>query len=505
MTLKITLLFSFLAIATLHYGQSISINNTGDAPDASAMLDVQSLSKGMLVPRMSKSKRQDIVNPATGLIVYDTDFNSFWFWAGSSWVEVMDGFTPVIRDTDNDTRVHVEKTADADEVEFTVAGAAVAKLNNKTLAISSNGNSSNPQLSVQETQTSDFSRINMINSGISERWTLSARNSLDSSTTRFNIFNSNYGGDVMAVFGNGRIGIGTTSPDSRVNVRSSIGENPMRLRIGGATKFLAHNNGGTSIGVNTTPPENGLYVQGDIKFNGKEIYASDTLRLRTNTRIELIAGSSKIILDPATGIKIESSTKIDLDATDEMTMDVQALAVTSNDLLELNSSTDDVLINAMRSITNNPGDDFIVDADNVSITSQNTMTFTSDGNILIDGGDRIDIDAMGNMELTSSDFDVLASNDMTLDADFDIDILPGSDLNITAGVGIDINGGTTFDVDVGNVISLDGVFTKIQAGPSSGIPALHVSSLTNTPCPIAQGSCSETLPTSPSSTVFIGG
>lgn len=54
-------------------GQSISINDFGLSPDTSAMLDISSNNKGLLIPRMTTAERLSIVRPATGLLVYQTD------------------------------------------------------------------------------------------------------------------------------------------------------------------------------------------------------------------------------------------------------------------------------------------------------------------------------------------------------------------------------------------------------------------------------------------------
>jgi len=51
----------------------VGINGTNSRPDSSAMLDVQSTSKGMLIPRMNTAQLRAIQNPAEGLMVYDTD------------------------------------------------------------------------------------------------------------------------------------------------------------------------------------------------------------------------------------------------------------------------------------------------------------------------------------------------------------------------------------------------------------------------------------------------
>jgi len=62
-----------------------SINDDGVAPDASAILDVHSTEKGMLVPRMTSTQRTAIINPAAGLLVYDYTTGSFWVYNGAFW------------------------------------------------------------------------------------------------------------------------------------------------------------------------------------------------------------------------------------------------------------------------------------------------------------------------------------------------------------------------------------------------------------------------------------
>ena len=80
----------FLLMYDINYisAQNIGINSTGATPDPSAMLDVSSTTGGVLVPRMTSAQRNAIASPATGLIVFDTNTASFYYYDGSAWVNL---------------------------------------------------------------------------------------------------------------------------------------------------------------------------------------------------------------------------------------------------------------------------------------------------------------------------------------------------------------------------------------------------------------------------------
>ncbi|RYE21678.1 MAG: hypothetical protein EOP51_15050 [Sphingobacteriales bacterium] len=60
-------------------------------PHSSAMLDVQSNSKGFLPPRMTSVQRSAIVTPSPGLIVYDIDSTALMFYNGIAWAKIGNG------------------------------------------------------------------------------------------------------------------------------------------------------------------------------------------------------------------------------------------------------------------------------------------------------------------------------------------------------------------------------------------------------------------------------
>jgi hypothetical protein len=90
-TKPILLVCTLLVLFFIEASGQVSVNNNGIPPNGSAMLDVQSTDRGMLIPRMTTSQRTGIGSPAEGLLVYDTDTKSFWYVKNSSWTEISSG------------------------------------------------------------------------------------------------------------------------------------------------------------------------------------------------------------------------------------------------------------------------------------------------------------------------------------------------------------------------------------------------------------------------------
>ena len=58
--------------------------------DTSSILEVQSVTRGSRpVPRMSQTQRNDILSPATGLLVFNNDFASYDLYNGSAWENLL--------------------------------------------------------------------------------------------------------------------------------------------------------------------------------------------------------------------------------------------------------------------------------------------------------------------------------------------------------------------------------------------------------------------------------
>ena len=65
-----TILLIATAVINISQAQNIGINQTGALPNNSAMLDVVSTTKGMLIPRMTSAQKLAINGPATGLLIF---------------------------------------------------------------------------------------------------------------------------------------------------------------------------------------------------------------------------------------------------------------------------------------------------------------------------------------------------------------------------------------------------------------------------------------------------
>ena len=64
----------------------ISDNGATFVPDASAVLELNSTTRGFLPPQMTTAQRTGISTPAAALKVYDTDLNQEYLYNGTSWV-----------------------------------------------------------------------------------------------------------------------------------------------------------------------------------------------------------------------------------------------------------------------------------------------------------------------------------------------------------------------------------------------------------------------------------
>ncbi len=125
-TIKLFFL-TFIMTASFSVTAQVAINTNGSTADESSVLDVQSTEHGLLIPRMTQIQREAISNPATGLLVYQTDGTKGFYYnmgtpASPNWIGLSSTLITQIADADGDTKVQVEETPDEDTIRFDVAG-----------------------------------------------------------------------------------------------------------------------------------------------------------------------------------------------------------------------------------------------------------------------------------------------------------------------------------------------------------------------------------------------
>ncbi len=84
--MKCTLFFMALLFLSLGAFSQVAINKDGSTANSSAMLDVKATNAGVLIPRMTAAQMDAIASPATGLMVFVTDDNKFYYYNGIEWI-----------------------------------------------------------------------------------------------------------------------------------------------------------------------------------------------------------------------------------------------------------------------------------------------------------------------------------------------------------------------------------------------------------------------------------
>lgn len=87
------ILAAILMLSTIHLNAQVGINADNSQPDPSAMLDMKSTTKGVLVPRLTQAQIQTITNPGNSLLVFCTTDDKFYAYiaASAQWKEVLFG------------------------------------------------------------------------------------------------------------------------------------------------------------------------------------------------------------------------------------------------------------------------------------------------------------------------------------------------------------------------------------------------------------------------------
>lgn len=131
------ILFTACIFTAIITKAQVAINTSGAAPASSAMLDVSSTSKGVLIPQVSIDSLKDVTSipsPANGLMVYNTtqpgvrnDMQRGYYYYSTnavSWVRFTDNFNDNVWQNGGLLGIKLRDTADAVEIMDHYTGAA---------------------------------------------------------------------------------------------------------------------------------------------------------------------------------------------------------------------------------------------------------------------------------------------------------------------------------------------------------------------------------------------
>jgi len=86
--LRIAVGAAALLVSSVWAQQNVGIGT--NTPHPTALLELYSTSKGLLIPRMTQAERNAISSPATGLLIYQTDNTpGFYYWNGTAWIPLL--------------------------------------------------------------------------------------------------------------------------------------------------------------------------------------------------------------------------------------------------------------------------------------------------------------------------------------------------------------------------------------------------------------------------------
>jgi hypothetical protein len=153
-----TLLILLFVVYTARAQNNVGINDNNSSPKASAMLDVYSTSKGMLIPRLaltSTTTASPVTSPETSLLIYNTATTGdvtpgYYYWNASKWVRLRGATDP----------------PKIDNIVTKTASAALLKTENLVLANCSGGTNGSITLTLPAiTSTDDGLEISVKNIG----------------------------------------------------------------------------------------------------------------------------------------------------------------------------------------------------------------------------------------------------------------------------------------------------------------------------------------------------
>lgn len=258
------------------YAQGVGVNDDGSAPHSSAMLDIKSDSRGLLIPRMTMTERNLIPSPATGLLIYQTDNTpGYYSYDGTSWERLADA-TSSWGLQGNNLGVDNKFIGSTDNfpLRFRVNNVEGMTLNSTGLGIGTTTPSQrldvNGTTATSGLHYNSFRRRNFVTNNLNIMLTEATGNN-QHSFTRYRkggspsagdagTIYSSYGTNHFYVFNDGafKINYNSQNLDNSQVMNSSV--------AAGTTNFFRVNTNG-NVGINVNP-EVRFHVSGSSRFDG---------------------------------------------------------------------------------------------------------------------------------------------------------------------------------------------------------------------------------------------
>jgi len=225
----------FLILLSINFVQAqVAINNSGNAANTHAMLDISSNTKGILIPRFTTTERTNLAGSLTitedGLTVYDTDTKSFWYWDGTQWVQLGAG----INTTEDKDWFKVGTTnapTDINDAMYHIGNTAIGK-NTADYKLDIYENASNNVIFVNQDNPDETQTLRIAGTFMSEGPT-------PTSTGKIGVY-TGLGGNV----GNGTGYASLTGYETDINISGDTNKHAY-----GFVSDITGDNDGTQIGV----------------------------------------------------------------------------------------------------------------------------------------------------------------------------------------------------------------------------------------------------------------
>jgi len=480
--------FLFLIFTSDFTFSQVSINQDGSLPDTSAMLEIKSNQKGMLIPRMKEEERDAIIRPARGLSIYNLSDNNFYYNQGTSlnknWVRLNSHWSSIYSDIFyNSGKVGIGTSH---------------PITNLTLRADFSMNNYRPQFII-EGKTDTTYKIGIGYNTVSDYAYIQAwRENVDIRNLSLNPLGGNIGintnspqtkldiqGGVLNI-GNAGADVGAvgemlrfTKPGSpttyfnsiysRNSASASNGLLTFSLNVSGPTTqidVLTLRNSG-NVGIGTTSPSATLDVNGTIKASDKITTATPGvnagLNLPPGSLPSSLADGDLWTTSGGLYTRINGTTFGPLSSTTGTISSITAMApltggtITATGTIGLPSgnmtSSDIAIINGAGSVIGT-GTDLIINKGNLTESTSSVLTFSGNSNSVLGSGTSIQVKKSSGTQdgyLSSTDWTTFNSKQNALTTGN----LSSSDITVSNGTGAIIGTGTGLTINKGTLSSSD--------------------------------------------------